>query len=118
MSVNERYRAALERRYADEATLYLHEKSVDADGIMRTQEREMGTFACRLSAVQAAGIARDVGHQDIDYNAKLFCAPEIDMGMGDRLMIRHEGMERTYEAGEAFVYETHQEVPLRRKQRA
>lgn len=53
---------------------------------------------------------------DIKYVAKLFCSPDIDIKIGDKLSVTFSnGLIREYTAGEYLFYESHLEVPLLRE---
>ena len=53
---------------------------------------------------------------NIQYNSKIFLAPEIQINPGDKIAVNRLGKkELLFEsAGEAAVYETHQEIMVKR----
>ncbi|QEK11691.1 hypothetical protein FQB35_04555 [Crassaminicella thermophila] len=53
---------------------------------------------------------------EIKYTPKLFCGPDVDIKVGDKLIITLEnGMTREYKTGEPYLYSSHQEIPLLRE---
>lgn len=52
--------------------------------------------------------------QRVVLGATLFLAPEVEIAPGSRVSVKQNGVQLVFEAsGEAAVYQTHQEVPLR-----
>ena len=73
---------------------------------------------CRIS--QRALGANNQGEptNEIVYETKLFCSPSLRIQQGDEVTVTRAGETRSYTAGEPFLYLTHQEVSLQRRERA
>lgn len=129
MSVNfDNYRAAIEVWYTDRATIYRHQKVKDPV----TKETKLvpvpvySDQACRISQKALGRNGQTEAQNDILYETKLFIAPELEVLQGDMLeatrgRITAAGWEpiaatRKYTAGEPFIYPTHQEISLERKE--
>ena len=56
---------------------------------------------------------------NIQYAPVLFINPNIEVRPGSAIMVIQHGVTRQFtRSGEPFVYETHQEIPLQRSDRA
>jgi len=55
---------------------------------------------------------------DISYTAKLFCSPDIEVNTGDEIIVSIGFTTREFKAGEPYIYESHQEIPLLRESEA
>lgn len=50
---------------------------------------------------------------NITYNPKIFCDPTLDIKAGDRITVNYGSkVIGKFQAGEPYVYDSHQEVPL------
>lgn len=123
-----RHRQAIERLYTDRATIYRHDKVKDPV----TKETKLvaavlyADQTCRISQKDLARNEQTEAQNDIGYESKLFVAPELELRQGDLLevtrgQITQAGWEpigpaRKYTAGEPFLYSTHQEISLQRKE--
>ncbi|GJM73001.1 hypothetical protein HMSSN036_52170 [Paenibacillus macerans] len=82
--------------------------------------------ACRISQKALGRNGQTEAQNDIAYETKLFIAPELEIKQGDMLEVTRgritaAGWEpiaatRKYTSGEPFIYPTHQEVSLERKE--
>lgn len=129
MSVNfDNYRAAIEAWYTDRVTIYRYQ-AVKDPVTKETKLVPMPVYsdqACRISQKALAQNGQTEAQNDIRYETKLFIAPELEILQGDMLeatrgRITATGWEpiaatRKYTAGEPFIYPTHQEVSLERKE--
>lgn len=73
---------------------------------------------CRISRRGLATNGQTETKNNIMYEITLFIAPEIKIKQGDVIDVTGRGITRTYTAGEPFVYSSHQEVSLQRKEGA
>lgn len=123
-----RHRKAIEKFYTDRATIYQYQKVKDPV----TKETKLALVPvysdrpCRISQKALAQNVQTEAQNDIRYETKLFIAPELEIVQGDMLEVARgritaKGWEpisatRKYTAGEPFIYTTHQEVSLERKE--
>ncbi len=123
-----RHRRAIERFYTDRATVYRY-MSVKDPVTKETKLIPQPVYAdqpCRISQKALAQNGQTAAQNDILYETKLFIAPELELQHGDmveatRGRIAAVGWEaiaapRKYAAGEPFLYSTHQEVSIQRKE--
>lgn len=74
---------------------------------------------CALSQVTLASAHSSDTNNAIDYDAKLFISPDIKIKSGSRIRVVQDGMDYEFEeTGEPFRYPTHQEIKLKRVDRA
>ncbi|MGG4344927.1 ABC transporter ATP-binding protein [Paenibacillus lautus] len=124
------YREALTVWYTDRTTVYRYEKVKDPV----TKETKLVQVAfvtdqpCRISQKSMAigQNNQSDAQNDIQYETKLFIAPELEIKQGDMMEVTRgkitaAGWEpiaptRKYTAGEPFIYPTHQEISLQRKE--
>ncbi|MBP3037982.1 hypothetical protein J9303_00475 [Bacillaceae bacterium Marseille-Q3522] len=73
---------------------------------------------CRLSqkTITATG---DGEYGDVFYVSKLFCAPELEIPPGSKIVITQSGVTLHFKrSGESMTYDTHQEIILARDEKA
>lgn len=108
-------REILERTYYGTADIY-HFPLTEEDGVtehVRTLLYE--GIRCALSKTTINTAAKDGGASPVKYDAALFIAPEYDILPGCEIMVTQDGMERLFRySGEAFRYQSHQELMLER----
>lgn len=113
------HRRMVERLYEDRATIIRHveeQKPWGETTLVPVVVAE--NVPCRLSQ-RAIGVSNQTESVNrIEYETKLFVAPEVDVRAGDVIAVTKAGVTREYVAGEPFVYATHQEVILTRKEKA
>ena len=74
---------------------------------------------CALSQATLAPARSGDTNNAIDYDAKLFISPDITIKAGSRIRVLQDGMDYEFEeTGEPFRYPTHQEIKLKRVDRA
>lgn len=74
---------------------------------------------CALSQATLASARSSDTNNAIDYDAKLFISPDITIKAGSRIRVVQDGMDYEFvETGEPFRYPTHQEIKLKRVDRA
>ncbi|ASS77283.1 ABC transporter ATP-binding protein [Tumebacillus algifaecis] len=115
----DRHRAAIERLYDDRATIKRHGEIEKPSG-----ETVLGLAVicedqpCRLSQKSLAVNGQTEAQNDVSYETKLFVSPDLELRQGDVVEVTRHGRALTYVAGEPFIYATHQEVNLQRKEYA
>ena len=113
-----RYRRAIERLYTDRCTIYRYQAVKDPD----TKETKLVPQPvyvdqpCRISQRALAQNGQTEAQNNIAYETKLFIAPELEIRQGDSIEVTRNDVTRRYKAGEPFLYSTHQEVSLQRKE--
>jgi hypothetical protein len=112
-----KHRAVIETLYEDRATISRHVPSKDptTKETKLVPETVYTDQPCRISQTSLASNSQTEAQNDIRYESKLFIAPEIVIRQGDVLEVTGRGMTRSYTAGEPFLYSTHQEISLQRK---
>ncbi|MBN2980120.1 ABC transporter ATP-binding protein [Cohnella algarum] len=113
-----RHRREIERFYTDRMTLYRYEPVKDpvTKSTMQIPQIILADQPCRISQTGLGKNGQTEAQNDIQYETKLFVAPEVEIRQGDLLEVTREAVTRRYEAGEPFPYSTHQEVSLQRKE--
>jgi len=114
-----RQRRQIERMYTDrfsvsrmvEVTMPWGETRLERQVIYEDQP-------CRISQRSLGSNNQGEATNEIVYETKLFCAPELQIQQGDEVTITRGDVTRKYTAGEPFLYLTHQEISLQRKDRA
>lgn len=109
-------RAAIEGTYEDTAVISRMEAVLDGD---LTRPRPTAVYtgvACALSRDGADGSGQRAPQNEIDYDATLFLAPELDVQPGDRVEVSRFGRTYAYAVeGRPAVYATHQEARLKER---
>ncbi|CAI6087178.1 ABC transporter ATP-binding protein [Cohnella sp. JJ-181] len=127
MGVNfAKYRAALERQYTDRATIERQQEVVKPNKATVTEP--IVAYADQPCRISQTGLPKDgqtEAQNDVDYLAKLFVSPDIEIRPGDTITVQRGyvaatdwiplGAARSYQAGEPFLYPTHQEISLHRE---
>ncbi|MFD2703812.1 hypothetical protein ACFSVM_25615 [Paenibacillus shunpengii] len=74
---------------------------------------------CYLSQKQLNASSQTETVNNVQYEIKLFLAPDYDLKSGSRVRVVQNGMDRDYvSAGEPHKYSTHQEVILLRSEKS
>lgn len=73
-------------------------------------------IACAISFTQGSSEDLSTTTQDIQYIAKLFARPEIEILAGDIIEADVLGHPYKFRAGEGYWYQSHIEVPLIRNE--
>lgn len=111
-----RHRRAIERMYDALATISRHVEVEKPSG--ETTLELQPVFSDQRCHLSQSGLAKNnqtEAQNEIQYEIKLFIAPELDIRQGDVIDVTRAGVTRTYTAGEPFSYPTHQEISLQRK---
>ncbi|MGG1598040.1 DUF6093 family protein [Paenibacillus naphthalenovorans] len=112
------HRRAIEKLYTDRCSIFRHEKVKDPV----TKETKLVTQpvytdqSCRISQRALGQNGQTEAQNEIQYETKLFIAPELEIRQGDMIEVTRWFITRRYTAGEPFLYPTHQEVSLQRKE--
>lgn len=113
-----RYRRAIERLYTDRCTIYRHQPMKDPE-TKTTKLVPQSIYVdqpCRISQRALGQNNQTEAQNEIQYETKLFIAPELDIRQGDMLEVTRGTVTRRYTAGEPFMYSIHQEVSIQRKE--
>lgn len=114
------YRRQIERMYEDRATIsrYFDVK----DPITKETKQELqAVYADQPCKLSQTGLARNGQTEDannLQYDAKLFIAPKLEIRQGDIIAVTRaaNGSVETYTAGQPFPpYQSHQELNLTAK---
>ena len=109
-------RRALEATYEGTAEIICYAEYTADSGATRHREEVVGSIPCSLSQRTGRAVAQGEDRAAVEYDAKLFIAPEHDVKPGSKIRVSQNNMEYTFIcAGEAFKYPTHQEIILRRE---
>lgn len=113
-----RHRRLIERLYEDKCTIYRYQNVTDPD-TYETVQKPVPVYEdqpCRISQRALATNNQSEAQNTIQYETKLFIAPEIKIEQGDLLTVTRGSETRKFEAGEPFPYPSHQEVSIQRKE--
>ncbi|MEC0310179.1 ABC transporter ATP-binding protein [Paenibacillus lautus] len=115
-----RYRRQIERTYEDSATISRYTKKKDPVSKEEKQVLEpiQEDQACKLSQTGLPRTGQTEDANNLEYDAKLFIAPELEIKQGDVIAVTRKatGRAESYTAGEPFPpYQSHQEVNLTRR---
>lgn len=103
----------LEYTYIHTCTIYGPREGKDDKGWdIFTDEVEYSDIPCAVSfnSLPSSGATDTVQH--VDFVAKLFVRPEIDVRAGDTVVANVHGTEYTFLANRPAIYVSHLEVPL------
>ena len=112
-------RKAIEKTYTDICTVYAFVKNKDKSITKTGKALLFENMQCALSQKNMKPTNQGSMTNTISYDAKLFLAPEVNIKPGSHIEIKR--LSRLYNfisTGEAFVYETHQEIMLQRSDKA
>ncbi|GLC87495.1 ABC transporter ATP-binding protein [Lysinibacillus piscis] len=108
------------RFYTDQANIMRSDNYVTSDGETRMQPLLIvyANVPCRISQKALSTNSQTEAVNNIRYETKLFISPKIEIHQGDIISVIRGSSSKIYTAGEPFLYSTHQEVSLQRKERA
>lgn len=113
-----RHRKAIEKLYEDKATISRHSK-IKVNGETKLVLLPVCIDQpCRLSQKSLGGNGQTEAQNDIIYETKLFISPDLEILQGDEIEVTRGTVTRKYTAGEPFAYGSHQEITLKRKEKA
>lgn len=113
-----KHRRSIERMYEDTATISrLVDLGKDPTTKEHKEERQQVYVdqPCKLSQKSLAKNGQTEAQNDINYDAKLFVAPELEIVQGDLIAVTRKATGRVekYVAGKPFPpYSSHQEIGL------
>jgi len=119
-------RAAIERTYEDTCTI-VRMIPVTVNNISKSQETIIVANAlCALSQKSLKPTNQTDAQNEIEYDIKLFIAPDTPIEAGDMITVKRFGRDNpasniviTFEsASRPMIYPTHQEVMLKERDRA
>lgn len=113
-----RHRREIERLYEDRCTIYRYQKTTDPD-TGETVLKPVAIYSdqkCHVSQKTLGTNNQTDAQNNIAYETKLFIAPELDIKQGDMIAVTRGTVTRKYEAGEPFLYPSHQEISIQRKE--
>lgn len=114
-----RQRRAIEKLYTDRFTVNRMVEVTMPWGETRHERQVVyQDQPCRISQRALGTNNQGEPTNEIVYETKLFCSPSLRIQQGDEITVTRTGETRTYTAGEPFLYLTHQEVSLQRRERA
>ncbi len=114
-----RQRRYIERMYTDRFSLSRVVEITEPWGETRHERQVIyQDQPCRISQRALGTNNQGEPANDIVYETKLFCSPGLRIQQGDEITVTRAGETRAYIAGEPFLYLTHQEVSLQRRERA
>lgn len=99
----------------DRCEVYRMTEAKTAWGETRQERTLIGSYPCRISQLGLADAQRPDPVGRVNYAAKLFLPPDVDIQHGDEVHVNRTGAMTAYYAGEAFRYPMHTEVMLRRQ---
>ena len=115
----EKIRKAIEKTYINTCNIYSFKKVQEGSITKLAKVLDYENIKCALSQESLKTAENNQSHSKIDYDAKLFISPEIKLLAGSEIEIAGFGKTQAFKyVGEPFVYETHQEVLLKREEKA
>ena len=113
--VMKRYRAAIERLYTGVMDV-IERRAVKDETTKLTSFEEVTVLEnepCRLS-FSSSGVNEEVsGAYNVTQEIKVFCAPELDIKPGSKLVITQNNVTNSYvHTGKSAVYSNHREIVL------
>lgn len=113
------HRGLIERMYEGKCTIIEHEKVQQGSRTENIEKIIAKEIPCKLARNSNNPSMQTDSVSKIDYNTTLFINPEIKIHSGSKLIISQYGVTRVFkQAGEPFMYPTHQEVSLKRTDRS
>lgn len=113
-------RRLLERTYDGTMTVTGSRKRVeDGETVIEHDAVLYEGVPCGLSTTAAPETAQDGTAGEIKYRAVLFCAPELEIPPGCRIIVTQYGRTTHYQySGEGVLLPTHQQLSVQREGRA
>lgn len=114
-------RAAIESTYEDTMTLTRADKVVGKNHIAKkTDQVILSDCICALSYSGGNGSVQTKAQQDVDHDAVIFAAPDLDVRPGDGITLTRfgrtdpSGRKLTFKViGRPNLYATHQEIKVK-----
>lgn len=110
-----KYRRQLEKTYEDRCSITRMVDYKKPNGANGTRpEVILSDQPCRISQKALGSNNQTDTKNNIAYETKLFISPYLEIEQGDILNVTRNSVTRKYNAGEAFMYPTHQEISIQR----
>lgn len=108
-------RAAIEMTYEDQADVYRTENQTVGSITHKAEKRVYDSLPCALSYTGPGDGKQTAAQNQVEYDAVVFLAPELEIRPGDHIqLVRLGRIPLTFSvAGRPAVYATHQEVKVR-----
>ena len=115
-------RMAIEMTYEDTASIYRTAPQTGADGITKVAASAVYQgIICGLSRSSGDGSGQTKAQNNVDYDAAIFAAPELQELPGDSVSLRRFGRDNPSSqqilhfavVGRPAVYATHQEIRVK-----
>lgn len=115
-------RMAIEMTYEDTASIYRTAPQTGADGLTKaTTAAVYQGIICGLSRSSGDGSGQTKAQNNVDYDAVIFAAPELQVLPGDSVSLRRFGRDNPGSrhilhfavVGRPALYATHQEVRVK-----
>lgn len=114
----QRHRRKIEKMYIDRAKISRWEK-IKVGGETRNELVEKyADQPCFISQRALGTNGQTESVNEIVYETKLFISPNVDIKQGDVIEVTRGSLLREYTAGEPFLYPSHQEISLQRREEA
>lgn len=115
-----RLQKALEKTYTGRMDVYGFIDMETDWGETRQEKRLLlENQPCALSQKDITPVSPVGGATRIQYQAKLFIGPKVELAAGSEVIVRQDGMQyRFIHSGEAFRYSSHQEIMIERLENA
>lgn len=110
-----KHRRKLEKMYEDRCSITRmvdYKKPNGANG--KRPEVILSDQPCRISQKALGTNGQTDTKNNIAYETKLFISPSVEIKQGDVINVTRNSVTRKYNAGEAFIYPTHQEISIQR----
>lgn len=108
-------RKAIECMYTDTCTIYAYKKGTVNKEAVLEEWIIAKDEPCRLSKKQAMTSNQTASVNEITYVNELFLSSELKVPAGSRIIVTKKGVTMEFEqSGEPAIYDTHQEVLLKR----
>lgn len=109
-------RAVIKRMYTDRVTVKRYAESISTIGRTSITEAPVyNNIPCRLSKKTQSGNMQMEPSNNLNETAMLYVDTEYVIKQGDELHVTRGNRSYHYQAGEPFVYESHQEIVVSRK---
>ncbi len=115
-------RTAIETTYEDTATIYRTAPQTGTDGLTKAATAAVYQgIICGLSRSSEDGSGQTKAQNNVDYDAVIFAAPELQVLPGDRVSLQRFGLDNPGSqqilhfavVGRPAVYATHQEIQVK-----
>lgn len=110
-----KHRRKLEKMYEDRCSIsrwVTIKKPNGANG--KELQAVLSDQPCRISQKALGSNNQTDTKNNIAYETKIFISPDVEIKQGDVINVTRNSVIRKYNAGEAFIYPTHQEISIQR----